>query len=54
MVARGLEIESREKWMKVVKRYKLPVIRKIRSGDIMYSMLTIVNNAILYAQKLKE
>ena len=45
---------GKENWMKAMERYKLPVIRKIRSGDIMYSMLTIVNNAILYAQKLKE
>ena len=31
-----------------VKRYKLPVIRSISSGDAMYSMVTIANNAVLF------
>ena len=37
--------------MKVVKRYKPPVIRYISSGDVMYSMATIVNNTELYILK---
>ena len=36
-----------EKWMKVVKRYKLPVIRLISSGTVTYIMVTIVNNIAL-------
>ena len=31
-----------------VKRYKLLVIIYIRHGDIIYSMVTIVNNTVLY------
>lgn len=30
-------------WIKVVRRYKLPIIRQISSGNIMYSMITILN-----------
>ena len=37
--------------MKGVKRYKLPVRREISPGDVMYNMMTIVNNCIVY---LKE
>ena len=33
--------------MKVVKRYKLPVIRLISSGTVTYIMVTIVNNIAL-------
>ena len=36
-----------EKWVKVVKKYKLLVIRWINAGYIMHSMLIIVNNTIL-------
>ena len=32
--------------------YKLPVIRLINSGDVVYSMMTVVNNAVLYVWKL--
>lgn len=31
-----------------VKIYKLPVIRLINSMDIMYRMVTIVNNTVIY------
>ena len=31
------------KWVKRVKRYKLPVIKCIRHGDVMCSRATIVN-----------
>ena len=34
--------------VKVVKRYKLPIIRLISSGDIRYNMVTIANSTILY------
>lgn len=33
--------------MKVVKRYKLTVIRWISSRELTYSMATIVNNTVL-------
>ena len=33
------------KWLKVVKMYKFPVII---SGDIMYNIMTIVNDAVWY------
>ena len=36
----------------LVKRYKLPVIRWVSLGDLMYSMVMIVNNTVLYIQKL--
>ena len=32
--------------MKAVKRYKLPVIRKIGTRDVMYYMINIVNTAL--------
>ena len=38
------------KWMKVVKRYKLLVL--ISSGDVMYNMMTIVNNTVSSIWKL--
>ena len=31
-----------------VKGYKLSAIRRIRSEDLMYNMVTIVDNTILY------
>ena len=34
------------KWVKRVKKYKLPVINK--SWDPVYSMVTIVNNTVLH------
>ena len=34
---------------KVVKRYKLTVIRQISTGDVMYNTMTIVNTAVWYA-----
>ena len=34
------------------KRYKLPVIRKISMRNVMYTMISIINIAIHYTQKL--
>lgn len=31
-------------WIKVVKKYKFPVIRQVSTTDIMYSMMTVVNS----------
>ena len=42
MVARGWG----EKSEKGVKRYKLPVIKQISHGGVMYSMVTEVNNTV--------
>lgn len=33
--------------MKVTKRFKIPIIRKIRTGDVIYNM-AIVNNDVWY------
>lgn len=35
-----------------VKRYKLPVIKWINSGYLIISVLTVINNTVLYAWKL--
>ena len=40
------------KWVKRVKRYILPVIKLKSHGDIMYGMVTIVNNTVLHISKL--
>lgn len=32
----------------VFKRYKIPVIRYVTPGDVIYSLVSIVNNIILY------
>ena len=34
-------------WLKVVKRYKLPVIKSVSPRNVMYSMATKVNNTVL-------
>ena len=36
------------KWAKVIKSYKIPK----SLGDVIYSMMTIVNNTVLYIWKL--
>ena len=44
------QIGGCQRWAKcvtIVKRYKIPVIRKINPGDVLYSMVTIVNNTVL-------
>ena len=45
-----LEVGSRgrENRMKVVKRYKLPVIREISTRDVTYNMINIINIAACY------
>ena len=39
-------------WRKIVKRYKLTVIRYISTRDVMYNMMTVVNTAVRYTGKL--
>lgn len=45
-VCQGLGSGGNEETM--VKRYKLLIIREISSGGTAYSLVTIVNNAVLY------
>ena len=33
---------------RLVKRYKLPFIRRIKSEDLMYNTVTILDNTVLY------
>ena len=40
------------KWVKGVKRYKLPVIKQVSPGDVMYSMATIVHKTVLHTGEL--
>ena len=40
------------RWVKMVKRYTLLVIRKISSGDAMYSLVIKDDNVVLYTRKL--
>ena len=35
-----------EKWVMGIKRSKLPVIKEVSHGDIMYSMVTIVTTVL--------
>ena len=51
MVNRGVGW-GRENWRKVVKRYKLSVIRQISTRDAMYNMVTIATTAVSYKEKL--
>ena len=44
VVARGWGVEV------LVKGYKLSGIRRLSSGGLMYSMVTIVNNTVLYIE----
>ena len=37
-----------------VKRYKLPGIRQISTGDLTYSMETIVSNIVLHIESGRE
>ena len=39
---------------KVVKRCKLPVVRKVSPGDVIYSMATLVNNIVVYLKASGE
>ena len=40
-------------WIKVVKSYKLPVIRYVNSQDALYNMMSVVNTAILIYEREK-
>ena len=37
---------GRGNWMKAVKMYKLSATRSIRTRDIMYNMINIINTAV--------
>lgn len=34
--------------MKGAKRYKLPIIKSVSPGDVMYRMLALVDNTVLH------
>lgn len=36
------------KLVKAVRRYKLPVVKEISPGHVMYSLVIIVNNTLLH------
>ena len=38
----------------LVKVHKLPAIRLINSKNLMYNMVTIINNTVLYIWKLRK
>lgn len=40
---------GRRDWMKVAKRYKLPVTRSITTKDITYIMINTMNTSVSYA-----
>ena len=49
----GVPLPSpKRKWMKVVKKSKLPIIRINNSTDVMYSIVTIVTKMLLYIWKM--
>ena len=61
--AKFIEIESKivvawgwwwGKWEMLVKVHKLPAIRLINSKNLMYNMVTIINNTVLYIWKLRK
>ena len=52
VVARGNVDQDQVKWVKVVKGYKLPVIRWISLEDLIYSIVLTVNGTVLYTLKL--
>lgn len=45
---KGSRLVGRGDMVKVIKRHKLLVTREISFGNILYSMMTKVNNTILY------
>ena len=38
--------------VKRVNRYRLPVLKEVNPGDMMYSTLTLVTNTKVYIEKL--
>ena len=51
MIARGWEVG---KWGHASQGHKLPVTRRLSSGDIMYNMVTIINDTVLYLKVAKR
>ena len=41
-------------WMKVVKKYKSPVIRGLITEDMIYNVINIINIAVCYTYKLRK
>ena len=44
-------VVGRGNWVKMVKSYKLPAVRLINCYDVVWNMMIIVNNTILYNLK---
>lgn len=44
----GIGRGGRGYWMKMVKWYKLTIVRQISTGNIMYNKITTINTAIKY------
>ena len=44
--------EEWAEWLKGVKSYKCPFIKKISHGDVMFSLVIIVSNTVLYIGRL--
>lgn len=45
---RNWEMGKMEEMIKLVKRYKVSVKGQINPGEVIYSMVTTVNNTVLY------
>ena len=43
-----IDVGKWEKWLNVLKRYKLQTIKQISHGDVMYSMVTVVHYTVAY------
>ena len=50
VVSRGWEVDENRAML--VKGDKHPPIRWVTSGDLMYSMVAVINNTVLYICKL--
>lgn len=35
-------------------RYEVPVVKSVSPGDVMYSMVTMINNTVLYILKVAK
>ena len=44
--------EGMGNWMKMVKRYKLPVTGNISTRDVIYNLINIIHTAACYIWKL--
>ena len=54
MVARGEGQRGMDQKLRRIKRYKLPIMKQINNGNIIYSTRNVVNNILitLYSDRL--